>query len=126
MQESQPKCSYTVCTHACAWLPGMVNRSYKLSRLLLPDTGGIVVLVAALEHKRDIAEQAGGALSSLLRIQLPQEQQSQAEAVIVRMQGIRRFSSLLCPIYCSGQESLTVWGMPSHCRSCCCKTCHVT
>ena len=67
--------------------------------------GGVVVLAKALEQGPLRSRAAYCVLSGLLdESVMPQEQVAEREALLARMQGVRRFSALLCPMYVQEEE----------------------
>ncbi len=67
--------------------------------------GGVVVLAKAMEQGPLRCRAAYSVLSGLLdRSMMPEEQVAEREALLARMQGVRRFSALLCPMYVQEED----------------------
>ena len=70
----------------------------------MSDAGALTLLTAALEQGNLVARHAFSVLQRLLaKNTLPIEQTSANEDLLARMQGLRRCSSLLCPIFSQDQ-----------------------
>lgn len=60
--------------------------------------------MATLDHVKCAAKYAFPVLHHLVDTRtLPAEEVQANEAMVARMQGLRRFSTLLCPLYSEGQ-----------------------
>ncbi|KAL0038710.1 hypothetical protein WJX79_004386 [Trebouxia sp. C0005] len=69
-------------------------------------SGGLTLLTAALEQGKSVARHAFSVLHCLSsKPTLPAEQTAANEALLARMQGLRRCSALLCPIFSQDQAS---------------------
>ncbi len=67
--------------------------------------GGVILLAKAMEQGPLRSRAAYCVLSGLLdRSMMPEEQVAEREALLARMQGVRRFSALLCPMYVQKEE----------------------
>lgn len=75
------------------------DQLYLLCYLSMSDAGGLTLLKAALEQGNNLARRAFGVLQRLLaKDMLPTELTAANEALLARMQGLRRCSALLCPL----------------------------
>lgn len=80
--------------------------------LLLPPviTGAVAFLAFALEQDRAAGQAALGVLKSLVTSEhLPSQQKSSVLKLLVRANGLRRCSTLLCPRF-TKQQSLGIEG----------------
>ncbi len=67
--------------------------------------GGVVLLAKAMEQGPLRSRAAYCVLSGLLdRSMMLEEQVAEREALLARMQGVRRFFALLCPMYVQEEE----------------------
>ena len=67
--------------------------------------GGLPLLMATLDQVKCAAKYAFPVLRHLVDTgTLPAEEVQANEALVARMQGLRRCSTLLCPLYSQGQE----------------------
>ena len=67
--------------------------------------GGLPLLMATLDQVKCAAKYAFPVLRHLVDTgTLPAEEVRANESLVVRMQGLRRCSTLLCPLYSEGQE----------------------
>ena len=63
------------------------------------------MLAKAMEQGPLRCRAAYSVLSGLLdRSMMPEEQVAEREALLARMQGVRRFSALLCPMYVQEED----------------------
>ena len=75
-----------------------------LRYLSMSDAGGLTLLTAALEQGALVARHAFTVLRHLFaKHTLPFEQIAANEALLARMQGLRRCSALLCPLFSQDQ-----------------------
>ena len=76
------------------------DQLYLLRYLSMSDAGGLTLLMAALEQGNNLARHAFVVLQRLLaKDMLPTEQTAANEALLACMQGLRRCSALLCPLF---------------------------
>lgn len=67
--------------------------------------GGLPLLMASLDQVKFAAKFAFRVLRQLVdTCTLPAKEVRANEAMVARMQGLRRCSTLLCPLYSEGQE----------------------
>ena len=70
----------------------------------MSDAGGLTLLTAALEQGNAVASHAFSVLQRLTaEPTLSVEQAAANEALLARMQGLRRCSALLCPVFSQDQ-----------------------
>lgn len=87
---------------------------YMLRYPSMSNAGGLTLLTAALEQGKSVARHAFSVLHCLSsKPTLPAEQTAANEALLARMQGLRRCSALLCPIFSQDQASQAQRGDPS-------------
>ncbi len=80
------------------------DQVYTLCYLSMSDAGGLTLLTAALDQGNVLAAHAFSVLQRLsAEPTLPIEQAAANEALLARMQGLRRCSALLCPIFSQDQ-----------------------
>ena len=81
-----------------------VDQIYTLRYLSKSDAGALTILTATLEQGNIVARHAFLVLQRLsAKPSLPIEQAAANEALLARMQGLRRCSALLCPIFSQDQ-----------------------
>ena len=80
------------------------DQVYTLRYLSMSDAGGLTLLTAELDRVNSVAKYAFVVLQRLLAKDiLPTEQTAANEALLARMQGLRRCSGLLCPLFSQDQ-----------------------
>ncbi len=80
------------------------DQVYTLRYHSMSDAGGLTLLTAALDQVNSVARYAFVVLQRLLAKDiLPTEQTAANEALLARMQGLRRCSALLCPLFSQDQ-----------------------
>lgn len=80
------------------------DQVYTLRYHSISDAGGLTLLTAALDQVNSVARYAFPVLRRLLaNYTLPTEQAAANEALLARMQGLRRCSALLCPLFSQDQ-----------------------
>ncbi len=76
------------------------DQVYTLRNLFMSDAGALTLLTAALEQGNLVARHAFSVLQRLsAKPTLPIEQIEANEDLLARMQGLRRCSALLCPLF---------------------------
>ena len=90
------------------------DQVYTLHYLSMSDAGALTLLTAALEQGALVARHAFTVLRHLFaKHTLPPEQIAANEALLARMQGLRRCSALLCPIFSKrGDTSAPCFSLP--------------
>jgi len=103
------------------------DQVHMLRYLSMSDAGGLTLLTAALEQGALVARHAFTVLRHLFaKHTLPFEQIAANEALLARMQGLRRCSALLCPIFSKrGDTSAPCFSLPHSPPSTClyCQLC---
>ena len=88
--------------------------AHQLSYMFIGTTGGLAILVAGTENERREAMKSLKTLMWLMRYEgLSNDQSAGIVGMLARMQGVRRLSSLLCPLLGPTEDKEMQLGMPT-------------